>query len=54
MADFRDNIPFTEDTKSMLCATTKLFTAIGIMQLSERELLSLDDKVSKNIFRKTY
>lgn len=49
MADFENNIAFTQDTGSLLCSTTKLFTAIGIMQLDEKGLLTLDDKVSKYI-----
>lgn len=49
MADFENNRSFTQDTRSMLCSTTKFFTAIGIMQLNEKELLTLDDKVSKYI-----
>ncbi len=49
MSDFENNIPFTQDTKSLICSTTKLFTAMAVMQLNENGLLSLDDKVSKYI-----
>ncbi|WP_312702163.1 serine hydrolase domain-containing protein [Sedimentibacter sp.] len=49
MADLENNIVFTQDTRSLLCSTTKLFTAIGIMQLNEKGLLSVDDNVSKYI-----
>lgn len=47
MADYTGSIPFTENTKTMICSTTKIFTGIAIMQLKEKGLLSLDDKVSK-------
>lgn len=37
----------TPDTKFLLCSATKPFTATAVMQLAERELLSLDDPITK-------
>ena len=36
MADYQEQLPFLQDTRFLLCSTTKLFTAIGIMQLQEK------------------
>lgn len=47
MADSTENTSFTETTKSMICSTTKFFTAIAIMQLEEKGLISLNDNISK-------
>lgn len=47
MADIINNIPVTEDTVFRIASTTKFFTALGIMQLYEKGLLDLNDKVSK-------
>lgn len=41
MANSTENTSFTETTKSMICSTTKFFTAIAIMQLEEKGLISL-------------
>lgn len=49
MADHEKEIPFTQDTVSRLASTSKLFTAIAVMQLHEKGLLNLNDKVSKHI-----
>lgn len=45
MADYQKQLPFSEKTRFLLCSTTKLFTAIAIMQLVERGILRLDDSV---------
>ncbi len=47
MADIKNNIPVAEDTVFRIASTTKLFTALGIMQLYEKGLLDFDDKISK-------
>jgi CubicO group peptidase (beta-lactamase class C family) len=48
-SDFRNGTDFNENTKTMLGSTTKLFTAIAVMQLCEEGRLSLQDKVSEHI-----
>lgn len=47
MADIKNNVPVGEDTVFRMCSITKFFTALGIMQLYEKGLLDLDDKISK-------
>ncbi|MCR3957073.1 MAG: beta-lactamase family protein [Gudongella sp.] len=48
-SDFRNGTDFTENTKTMLGSTTKMFTAIAVMQLCQEGKLSLQDKVSEYI-----
>src|SRR5690554_3504818 len=48
-SDFVKGTDFNENTKTMLGSTTKLFTAIAVMQLCEAGRLSLQDKVSDHI-----
>jgi CubicO group peptidase (beta-lactamase class C family) len=45
MADYKEPLPFSKETRFLLCSTTKLFTAIGIMQLNEKGLLQLDNPI---------
>ncbi|MEA4969143.1 MAG: serine hydrolase [Candidatus Pelethousia sp.] len=47
MSDYQEQLPFSQDTRFLLCSTTKLFTAIGIMQLQEKGLLQLDDPIAQ-------
>lgn len=47
--DYEKDIPITQDTVFRLCSITKLFTAVGIMQLYEKGQLDLKDPVSKYI-----
>lgn len=47
MADYEKGTPFELSTTTLLCSTTKLFTAIAIMQLHEKGLLDLDDRITK-------
>lgn len=47
MADYEKGTPFELSTATLLCSTTKLFTAIAIMQLNEKGLLDLDDRIIK-------
>ena len=46
-ADLEWNVPNTVDTKFVLASISKYFTAIAVMQLVERNKLSLDDHLSK-------
>lgn len=46
-ADLEWNVKNTIDTKFVLASITKYFTAIAIMQLVEKNQLSLDDKLNK-------
>lgn len=48
-ADIEKNIKNTSDTKFAIADLTKTFTAMSIMQLYEKELLDLDDSISKYI-----
>jgi len=48
-ADYGNNIPNTLKTKFRICSLTKPFTAMAIMQLEEKGLLSLNDTLSKYI-----
>jgi CubicO group peptidase (beta-lactamase class C family) len=48
-SDIRNGIDLTENTKTMLGSTTKMFTAIAVMQLYEEGKLSLHDKVSEYV-----
>jgi CubicO group peptidase (beta-lactamase class C family) len=41
------NIPNTAQTKHRICSITKQFTAMAIMILQERGMLSVHDKVNK-------
>jgi len=47
MADYEWNIKNTIDTKFQLASVTKQFTATAILQLVEKNKLSLDDKLSQ-------
>ena len=47
MADVDASLPNTPKTRFLLASVTKTFTAIAIMQLHDRGLLSIDDPVSK-------
>ena len=49
-ADLEWNVKNTIDTKFVLASITKYFTAIAIMQLVEKNQLSLDDKLNKFFF----
>lgn len=42
LADIATNTAVTEDTVFRICSITKVFTAIAVMQLSERGLIDLD------------
>ena len=46
-ADLEWNVKNTIDTKYVLASITEYFTAIAIMQLVEKNQLSLDDKLNK-------
>ena len=45
MADVPNQVPATTETVYHWWSTTKVFTAVAIMQLNEQELLNLDDAV---------
>lgn len=47
VANVREHVPMTPDTKFRMASHSKLFTAIAIMQLREQGKLRLDDPVSK-------
>ncbi len=47
IANMEWQVKNTVDTKFVLASITKYFTALGIMQLVERNQLSVDDKLSK-------
>jgi len=47
MANRAENIRFTPNTIVQIGSNTKDFTAVSILQLQDRGLLSLDDRVSK-------
>ena len=47
MADKEEKIPCTEKTRFMIASLTKQFTSMAIMQLEEKGLLSVKDKVEK-------
>jgi CubicO group peptidase (beta-lactamase class C family) len=47
LADVEQNIPNTPETKFMIGSITKQFTAMLVMQLVERGVLALDDKLSQ-------
>ncbi len=47
LADYRKQQPFSPQTRFLLCSATKVFTAIGIMQMQEKGLLRLDDCLSQ-------
>lgn len=46
-ADREAKIAVKENTIYRLCSMSKLITAVGVMQLYEKNLLSLDDKIAK-------
>ena len=46
-ADFEKGISNTSQTKFDLASLTKQFTALSIMQLQEKNLLNVDDKIDK-------
>lgn len=47
LADRAANIPFTKSTVVQIGSNTKDFTAVAILQLQNRGLLSVDDKLSR-------
>lgn len=47
LADVRSGRPATADTVYRLFSGTKLFTAVAVLQLAERGLLDLDDRVGR-------
>lgn len=47
LADVEQNIPNSPETKFMIGSITKQFTAMLVMQLVERGVLSLNDKLSQ-------
>lgn len=49
LADLEHSVPATPDTVFRIASVTKPFTATAIMLLAERNLLSLDDPVSKHL-----
>ena len=49
LANRQQNIPVTLNTSFRLASLSKPFTAIAIMQLIERELISLDDSILKHL-----
>src|SRR5688500_6219310 len=46
LSDLKKKTPATSETVYSICSITKLFTAIGIMQLYEQGKLRLDDSLS--------
>lgn len=48
-ADVKNKIPVTPDTKFRIGSVTKQFTAAAILKLQEKNLLSVNDKLSKFI-----
>ena len=48
-ADFELDVPMLPQTKLRIASITKTITAIAVMQLVEKKLLKLDDKLSKFI-----
>ena len=48
-ADIKNKIPVTPDTKFRIGSVTKQFTAAAILKLQEKNLLSVNDKLSKFI-----
>lgn len=50
LADIAANIPVTEDTVFRIGSVTKTFTAVAVMQLSERRLVDLDRPVEDYLY----
>jgi CubicO group peptidase (beta-lactamase class C family) len=48
-ADVKSKIPVTPDTKFRIGSVTKQFTAAAILKLQEKNLLSVNDKLSKYV-----
>ncbi|MEO6734392.1 MAG: serine hydrolase [Ferruginibacter sp.] len=48
-ADVKNKVPVTPDTKFRIGSVTKQFTAAAILKLQEKNLLSVNDKLSKFI-----
>ncbi|MGL4741667.1 MAG: serine hydrolase domain-containing protein [Sarcina sp.] len=48
-ADFEKNILHTENSNFKICSISKMFVAIAINQLAERQLLKKDDLINKYI-----
>lgn len=46
-ANIATNAPVTDETRFRIASVTKLFTAVAVMQLVERGVLSLDDTLAK-------
>ena len=49
MANYEHNVANTAQTKFRIASMTKQFTALAVMQLCEKGLLDIDDKLSKFI-----
>ena len=49
MADLEHSVANTSETKFRIGSVTKQFTAAAIMLLQERDLLNVEDKVSKHV-----
>lgn len=47
MANLEHDVPNTPQTKFRLGSVTKQFTSMAIMQLQERELMNVDDRIAK-------
>ena len=48
-ANIEEEVPADGDTLYSICSISKLFTAIGIMQLRDQGMLSLDDSVAQHL-----
>ncbi|MGL5820941.1 MAG: serine hydrolase domain-containing protein [Sarcina sp.] len=48
-SDFEQNILHTEDSNFKICSISKMFVAIAINQLVEKQLLKKNDLISKYI-----
>lgn len=49
MANYELDVPNTPQTKFRIASITKQFTAMAIMQLQEKDLLNVNDSISKHI-----
>ena len=47
LADIANNIPLTTNTKFQIASVSKPFTAVAVMQLVDRRLITLDDSILK-------
>jgi CubicO group peptidase (beta-lactamase class C family) len=48
-ADKKSNTKFTSTTITRIASITKLFTAIGVMQLAEQNLVNIDEPIQKYV-----